>query len=179
MRNCRGLWANQTHNLPPETFTGELNRVHHVEASLPECMQRSEIAFIRIGNDCADAGIRKDRLLEELEDNNRTQACRFRVSDSEVDASRSKFRSELSRMLRVVSPEIPLNPANWPAFPFDHEYVRRLGTVDARTVFRLNTRQIISLIPPSSHVGGGEPFLKRKEVGPLQWPERYGSLHQG
>jgi hypothetical protein len=173
LRDCGSLWARQAHNLPPETVTRELNRICHVEASLPEGMQRSEIAFLRIGNDCADAGVRKDELVEELADYNRTQpqACHFKFSDCEVDTSRSRFRSELSGMLWVVSPEIPLNPADWLAFLFDHEHVRRLGTVNARTVFRLNTRQIIPLVPPGSHVGGGEPFLKQWEVTSFKWPE--------
>jgi hypothetical protein len=39
MRNCPSLWANQTHNLSPATFTGELDRIRQVEASLPKGMQ--------------------------------------------------------------------------------------------------------------------------------------------
>jgi hypothetical protein len=172
MRTC-GLWAKQAHNLPPETFTRELNRIYHIEASFPEGMQRSEIPFLRIGNDREDAGVRKDELVEELVDYNRTQpqACHFKFSDCEVDTSRSRFRSELSRVLWVVSPKIPLNPADWPAFLFDHEHIRRLGAVNARTVFRLNTRQISPLVPPDGHVGGGEPFLNQREVASCKWPE--------
>jgi hypothetical protein len=49
--------------------------------------------------------------------------------------------------------------------------VRRLGTVNALTIFRLNAGQIIPLIPPGSHMGGGEPFLKQRKVGSLKWPE--------
>jgi hypothetical protein len=173
MRDFGSLWTKQAHNLPPETFTRELNRIYDVEAGFPEGVQRSEIAFLRIGNDCADAGVRKDELVEELADYNRTQpqACHFKFSDCEVDTSRSRFRSDLSRMVWVVSPEIPLNPADRPEFLFDHEHIRRLGTVNARSVFRLNTRQIIPLVPPGSHVGGGEPFLKQREVASFKWPE--------
>ena len=74
-------------------------------------------------------------------------------------------------MFWIGSPEIPLNPANWPAFLLDHKYVRRLGAINTRAVFRLNTRQITALIPPSSHVGGGEPFLKEWKVGSFKRPE--------
>jgi hypothetical protein len=173
MRARGSLWAKQAHNLPTETFTRELNRIYQVEAGFPEGMQRSEIAFRRIGNYCADAGVRKDELVEELTDYNRTQpqACHFKFSDCEVDTSRTRFRPDLSRVIWIVSPKIPLNPADWPAFLFDHEHIRRLGTVNARTVFRLYTRQIIPLVPPDGHVGCGEPFLHQREVESFKWPE--------
>jgi hypothetical protein len=74
-------------------------------------------------------------------------------------------------MLQVVSPEIPLNPADWPAFQFNQEYLRRLDTVNARTVFCLNALQIIPLIPSGSHVRGSEPFLKQRKIGSFKWLE--------
>ena len=63
-------------------------------------------------------------------------------------------------MLWVIRPEIPLNPPNGPPTMFDHENVRRLGTINSWAVFRLNTREIEGLMPPNSHVRGGEPFLQ-------------------
>ena len=88
-RDCGSLRAKHVHNLPPGTVTGELNRFYHVEANLPEGMQGSDIAFLRIGNDCADAGVRKDELVEELPNYNRTQAqtCHAKLPYGEVDAS--------------------------------------------------------------------------------------------
>jgi len=38
---------------------------------------------------------------------------------------------------------------------FDHENVGGLDTVNPWAVFRVNTREIEALMPPSSHVGGG------------------------
>ncbi len=43
---------------------------------------------------------------------------------------------------------------------FDHENVRGLSTINRGTVFRVNIGEIEALMPPSSHVGSGEPFLK-------------------
>ena len=43
---------------------------------------------------------------------------------------------------------------------FDHENVRGLGTINSWAVLRGNSREIEGLMPPGSHVGGGEPFLK-------------------
>jgi hypothetical protein len=180
MRNCPSLWANQTHNLSPATFTGELDRIRQVEASLPKGMQWSEIAFLRIGHDCADAGIRKDELVEELPNYNRTQAqtCHPKLPYGEVDASRSGFRAQLARVLWIVMPEVPLNPTYRRNFLLDHEHVRRFSAIYTRTIFRFNTRQIILLVPPDGHVGGGEPFLDQGEVASFKWPEWDGSQHQ-
>jgi hypothetical protein len=68
----------------------------------------------------------------------------------------SRFRAQLGRMLWIVRPEVPLNPTYRPNFLLDHEHVRRLSAIHTRTIFRLNTWQIKSLIPPGRDVGGGK-----------------------
>ena len=82
----------------------------------------------------------------------------------EVDANRGGAAPNC-RVLWIVSPEVPLNPTHGPAFLLNHEYVGGLSAVNARAVFRLYTRRIRALIPPNSHVRGGEPFLKQREIG--------------
>jgi len=55
--------------------------------------------------------------------------------------------------------------SNLSAFLLDHEHVRRLSAIHTRTVFRLNPRQIESLIPPGRDVRGRKPFSKKRKVG--------------
>ena len=43
---------------------------------------------------------------------------------------------------------------------FDYENMRGLGAINPWAVFRINTREIQALMPPSRHVRSGEPFLK-------------------
>src|ERR1700722_9034121 len=107
-------------------------------------MDGSEIPFLRIGHDCADPGVRKDELVEELPNYNRTQAqtCHAKLPYGEVDASRSGFRAQLARVLWIVIPEVPLNPTYRPSFLLDHEHVRRFRAIYTRTIFRLNAKQI-------------------------------------
>jgi len=99
------------------------------------------------------------------------QARHIGFSDCQVDTCRGRFRAELLRVLRVVGPKIPLNPPDWPLCVFDHEYVRRVATVDARAVFRLDARRIGPIIPPCGDMGGGEPLLKQGKVGSVQRTE--------
>ena len=74
-------------------------------------------------------------------------------------------------VFRIVTPEVPLNPTNGPVFLLNHEYVRWLSAIDARSIFRLDTRQIEVLIPPHSYVGSGEPFLKQREIASRERPK--------
>ena len=82
------------------------------------------------------------------------------------------------RVLWIVSPEVPLNPTHGPAFLLNHEYVGGLSAVNARAVFRLYTRRIRALIPPNSHLRGGEPFLKQREIGSFKRSKSDGSMHR-
>jgi hypothetical protein len=154
------------HNSPFEVLASELNRVRQCEPRLREGTQRSEVVLFGIGNDGGDAWVCKDDLREELADCNRpqSQSGHRKFPYGEVDTSRSEFRLYLYCMLRVIRPEIPLNPPNWPSTMLHHENMRGLNAVNPRAVFRLNTRQIEALTPPRIHVGGGEPLSKQRKV---------------
>jgi hypothetical protein len=57
------------------------------------------------------------------------------------------------------------------SFLLDHKHVRRLCPIHSGTIFRLNARQIESLIPPSRDVGRCKPFLKERKVGSFKRSE--------
>jgi hypothetical protein len=63
-------------------------------------------------------------------------------------------------MLRIIRPEIPLNPPNWLSIIFNNEDMRGLGAINSWAVFSVNSFQIEGLTPPDSNVGGGQPLLK-------------------
>jgi hypothetical protein len=62
-------------------------------------------------------------------------------------------------MVRVIGPEIPLNPPNWAAAMLNHKNMRGLDAIYAWTVPGVDARKIEWIMPPSSHMRGAEPFL--------------------
>ncbi|MGA3090129.1 MAG: hypothetical protein ABSD75_16070 [Terriglobales bacterium] len=97
-------------------------------------------------------------MTEKLADCNRPQPetnhPKFR--NGKVDTSRKGFRLQLQRMLRIVGPQIPLNPPNWLSTMFNHEDMRRLRTINPWTIFLVNHCEIEWITPPRSNVGGAD-----------------------
>jgi len=54
----------------------------------------------------------------------------------------------------------------------DHEHVRRFESVDAGSVFRLETGAVERLTPPLQHVRLAQPLFEEREIRPAQTPER-------
>jgi len=159
--------------LPSAAFAPKLDRPNHAEPGLLEGPQGPEIAFLWVANDGTHVRVGKDNLPYKLADRSWTQAkaCHAKLPYREVDTSRTRLRAQFICMVRIVRPEIPLNPAYRPTLLFDHEYVRRLNATHTRTIFRLNAWQVKSLIPPSRDVGGGKPFLEEWKVASFKRSE--------
>ncbi len=119
----------------------KLNCPDHPEAGLLERLQRSEIVFLRIGYDAANAEVAENELLEEFAycDWTQSQACHARFSNCKVDARESEVCSQLIGVFGIVSPEVPLNPTNGRTLVLHDEDVSFLGAIHPWTELRFNT----------------------------------------
>jgi hypothetical protein len=82
------------------------------------------------------------------------------------------WAGELTGMIGIVCPSIPLNPPDGPLLVLDDEDVSRFDAVDPRSIFFLEAREIERLVPPLIDMGFAQPAPQQWKIGPCKCAKR-------
>ena len=105
--------ARAAHDLSRDGLAGQANRAHHGEPGLLEGAQRAGGCCLGVADATGDRRVGEQHSLHEQAERARADAAtqRVHVADRQVDADLVGGGPELRRVLVIVAPAIPLDPA--------------------------------------------------------------------